>query len=86
VAWLLGEGPASVTSSLVPKQRQRQRFFAHKLLSMRRTLRADGSSARPVPESSGEPGTPLAWARELHSVVNSALASVAQYVQELLDE
>jgi hypothetical protein len=79
IAWLLGESPVAVTSALVPKQRQRQRMFAKKLLRMRRALLTDASSGRESP-------TALASAQELHSTVKSVLASVAEYIEELLGE
>ncbi len=72
VSWLLGESRVGVTSSLIPKQRQRQRIFAQRLLGMRRTLDAEVQDT--------------AAAEELYTTVNSVLASVAQYVEQSLGE
>jgi hypothetical protein len=77
ISWLLGESRVGVTSSLVPKQRQRQRMFAQKLLRMRRIL-------------GGVPGGPSKGADEkmtaanLNTNLNSVLASVAEYVEQCL--
>ncbi len=78
VSWLLGESWVGVTSSLVPKQRQRQRIFAQKLLRMRRTV--DGATG------GASQGGDKTAAEELNTSVNSVLASVAQYVEQGLDE
>lgn len=78
VSWLLGESRVGVTSSLVPRQRQRQRVFGQRLLRMRRIL--DGAPAAPEAEND------KTEAEELNTGVKSVLASVAQYVQQSLGE
>jgi hypothetical protein len=70
ISWLLGESGASVASSLMPLQRQRQRAFARALLGMSRAL------------ESADPAEAQA-AKQLAEGVNSVLASVAEYVQRL---
>jgi hypothetical protein len=71
ISWLLGESRLSVASALIPAQRQRQRIFARKLLQMRRTL--DGQT----PDN-------LSDAKELEQGINSAIASVAEHVQQMI--
>jgi hypothetical protein len=87
ISWLLGESGASVTSSLLPKQRQRQRAFARKLLRMRKTG-GELPSAVPTPPGGTASGleTEEASAQALRTGVNSVLASVAQFVAENLGE
>jgi pimeloyl-ACP methyl ester carboxylesterase len=67
ISWLLGESPVRVTSALEPRQRNRQRTFAHKLLEMRKKLF----------EGQGD----LEAARHIENVVNQTLATVAEYLQ-----
>lgn len=87
ISWLLGESPAAVTSSLVPKQRQRQRMFAHKLLAIRRALLGE-PRAEPLVAAAGaqvaSASAAQASAEEQFGVVNSVLATVAQYVENEL--
>jgi hypothetical protein len=73
VSWLLGESRVTVTSALLPLQRQRQRTFARKLLLMRRTLE-------------GENAEKIAAAKALEQGINSVLASVAEHVQKMLGD
>jgi hypothetical protein len=72
VSWLIGESWVSVTSALVPRQRQKQRNFSQKLLRMRKALNS----------AQGD----MMEAQRLENVVNSTLATVAEYVQKKLGE
>jgi hypothetical protein len=73
IAWLLGESSVSATSALVPRQRQRQRNFARKLLQMRQDL--ESGVADKILET-----------KQLEEGVNAALASVAENVQKMVGE
>jgi hypothetical protein len=73
ISWLLGESRLSVTSALIPAQRQRQRIFAQKMLQMRRTV--DGKDTNDLDE-----------AKRLEEGINSVIASVAEHVQQILGD
>jgi len=68
ISWLLGEGQSEENAAaLLPRQRVRQRAFAQKLLEMRRSFDA------PTQDSEMQ---------HLSSAVNTALASLPEYIHQ----